>query len=107
RRDRGSQTREQIRGELGVHDDERLVLVTGGGGEDGYQLLANYVHGLSHIPRGTKIKTLLICGPEMSEQDRRRIRLAAAHPGLVRSSTRTTVSRKRPTEWIWTECHAS
>jgi len=83
RRDRGSQTRDQIRGELGVHDDEHLVLVTGGGGEDGYQLLANYVHGLSHIPRGTNIKTLLICGPEMSEQDRRRIRLAAAHPGLV------------------------
>src|SRR5436305_13197650 len=83
RRDRGSQTREQIRGELGVHDDEHLVLVTGGGGEDGYQLLTNYVHGLSHIPRGTNIKTLLISGPEMSEKDRRRIRLAAAHPGLV------------------------
>src|SRR2546430_6702346 len=83
RRDRGSQTREQIRGELGVHDDEHLVLVTGGGGEDGYQLLTNYVHGLSHLPTGTKIKTLLICGPEMSEQNRRRIRLAAAHPGLV------------------------
>ncbi|TLZ29948.1 MAG: glycosyltransferase [Gammaproteobacteria bacterium] len=82
RRDRGSQTREQIRGELGVHD-EHLVLVTGGGGEDGYQLLANYVHGLSHLPRGTKIRTLLICGPEMSEQNRRRIRLGAAHPGLV------------------------
>src|SRR6266513_2499535 len=82
RRARGSRTRDQIRGELGVHD-EHLVLVTGGGGEDGYQLLANYVHGLSHLPRGTKIKTLLICGPEMSEQDRRRIRHAAAHPGLV------------------------
>src|SRR2546421_7415885 len=82
RRDRGSQTREQIRGELGVHD-EPLVLVTGGGGEDGYQLLTNYVHGLSHLPRETKIKTLLICGPEMSEQNRRRMRLAAAHPGLV------------------------
>src|SRR2546430_7090462 len=82
RRDRGSQTREQIRGELGVHD-EPLVLVTGGGGEDGYQLLTNYVHGLSHLPRETKIETLLICGPEMSEQNRRRMRLAAAHPGLV------------------------
>src|SRR5207302_1586171 len=61
----------------------KVVLLTGGGGEDGYQLLANYVHGLSHIPSGTNIKTLLICGPEMSEPDRRRIRLAAAHPGLV------------------------
>src|SRR5213082_1731326 len=83
RRDLGSRTREQIRGELGVRDDEHLVLVTGGGGEDSYQLLTNYIHGLSHLPRGVKIKTLLICGPEMSEQNRRRIRLAAAHPGLV------------------------
>src|SRR2546423_2483736 len=82
RRDRGSQTREQIRGELGVHD-EPLVLVTGGGGEDGYQLLTNYVHGLSHLPRETKIKTLLICGPAMSEQDPRRIRLTAAHSRLL------------------------
>src|SRR3989440_153117 len=83
RRDRGSRTRDQNRGELGVRDDEHLVLVTGGGGEDSYQLLTNYIHGLSHLPRGVKIKTLLICGPEMSEQNRRRIRLAAAHPGLV------------------------
>src|SRR5437660_4909578 len=51
RRDRGSQTRDQIRGELGVHDDEHLVLVTGGGGEDGYQLLANYVRTQSY-PQG-------------------------------------------------------
>src|SRR5438046_10312310 len=29
------------------------------------------------------IMTLLICGQEISESDRRRIRLAAAHPGLV------------------------
>src|SRR6266853_368421 len=82
RRDRGSQTRDQIRGELGVHD-EHLVLVTGGGGEDGYQLLANYVQGFNDLPKGTRIKTLLICGPEMSEQNRRRLRDAAAHPGLV------------------------
>src|SRR5436305_6393257 len=82
RRDRGSRTREQSRGELGVHD-EHLVLVTGGGGEDGYQLLANYVHGLSHLPRGMKIRKLLSRGPEMSEQNRRRIRLGAAQPGLV------------------------
>jgi predicted glycosyltransferase len=82
RRDRGSQTRDQIRCELGVHD-EHLVLVTGGGGQDGYQLLANYIQGLNYVPKGTKIKSLLICGPEMSEQHRRRIRDAAGHPQLV------------------------
>jgi predicted glycosyltransferase len=82
RRDRGSQTRDQIRRELGVND-EHLVLVTGGGGQDGYQLLANYIQGLNNVPEGTKIKSLLICGPEMSEQHRRRIRDAEGHPQLV------------------------
>jgi predicted glycosyltransferase len=82
RRDRGSRTRDQIRGELGVRDDH-LVLVTGGGGEDAYQLLANYVEGFKRLPQGTRLKTLLICGPEMSEHDRRRIGDTAAHPGLM------------------------
>ena len=83
RRDCSSCTREQIRSELGVHD-EPLVLVTSGGGEDGYQLAASYVEGLEHVPTGTNVKTLLICGPEMSESNRRRIRSAAtAYRGLT------------------------
>lgn len=83
RRERGLQTRKQIRGSLGVHD-EPLVLVTGGGGEDGYELMTCYVQGLAQLPKGSKIKTLLICGPEMSESNRRRIRAAAAgYPGVT------------------------
>jgi predicted glycosyltransferase len=82
RGDRGSQTREEMRGLLGVHD-ERLVLVTGGGGETGYRLMANYVEGFNRLPHDTRIKSLLVCGPEMSEQDRRHIRDAAVHPQLL------------------------
>ena len=80
--DRGSRTRDQTRGMLGVHD-ERLVLVAGGSGETGYRLMANYVDGFNRLPNDTKIKSLLICGPEMSEPDRRRIRDAAVHPQLL------------------------
>ena len=83
RRERGSQTRQQIRSELGVHD-EPLVLVTTGGGQDGYELMACYIQGLAHLPKGSKVRTLLICGPEMAESNRRRIRtLAAGYPGVT------------------------
>ncbi len=82
RRDRGQRTREQIRDELDIRD-RQLVLVTSGGGEDGYHLLANYVEGLKQLPTGTNIKSLLICGPEMSEEHRRRVHDAAVHPGLL------------------------
>jgi predicted glycosyltransferase len=82
RRDRSSRTREQVRRELGV-GDEPLVLVTSGGGEDGYQLLANYVEGFRQLRPDQRPKTLLICGPEMAEPYRQRLREAAGCPGLI------------------------
>jgi predicted glycosyltransferase len=82
RRDRGADKRDQFRRELRI-DDEPLVLVTAGGGEDGYQLLSTYLQGLNTLSNDTKIKTLLVCGPEMSELHRRGIHQAATHPGLT------------------------
>ena len=82
RRDRGPHNRDHIRRELGI-DDEPLVLVTAGGGEDGYHLLSTYLQGLYTLPVNTRIKTLLVCGPEMSEPHRRRIHQATNHPGLT------------------------
>ena len=82
RRDRGPYKREQIRRELRL-EDEPLVLVTAGGGEDGYHLLSTYLQGLHTLSDVTSIKTLLVCGPEMSELHRRRIHQAANLPGLM------------------------
>jgi predicted glycosyltransferase len=82
RRDRGPHKRDQIRRELRV-DAEPLVLVTAGGGEDGYHLLSTYLHGLHTLSNDTRINTLLVCGPEMSELHRRRIHQAAKLPGLT------------------------
>lgn len=82
RRDRGPQMREQIRRELQI-DDQPLVLVTAGGGEDGYHLLSTYLQGLKALHNDTRIRTLLVCGPEMSELHRRRIHQSANHPGLT------------------------
>jgi predicted glycosyltransferase len=82
RRDRGPHRREQIRRELRL-EDEPLVLVTAGGGEDGYHLLSTYLQGLHGLSGDARIKTLLVCGPEMSELHRRRIHESANLPGLT------------------------
>lgn len=63
-----SKSPEQVRSEWGVGQDP-LVLVTAGGGADGFSLMSNYLQGLAHRPeRG--FKTLMILGPEMSFDQR-------------------------------------
>jgi len=69
-RERGRRTRRAIRRELGLEDDP-LVLVTPGGGQDGYKLLETYIAGLASLPEG--VKSLVISGPEMPEPYRARL----------------------------------
>lgn len=66
RRERSKFDRETLRAHLGV-GKERLVLVTAGGGEDGYRVLASYLAGLRKSPPGENVKSLLVCGPEMAK----------------------------------------
>lgn len=83
RRSDGLQTRQEMRSELGI-GDERLVLLTTGGGEDGYHLLATYLQGLALNTHAAAFKTLLVCGPEMAESQRRQIfALAANLPTVI------------------------
>jgi predicted glycosyltransferase len=60
----------EVRQELGVTESESLVLVTPGGGEDGYQLIETYLQGLALIPSETPLKTLIFTGPEMPVSQR-------------------------------------
>ncbi len=57
--------------------DEPLVLVTAGGGEDGYHLLSTYVRGLARLPFHQVPRSLLICGPEMSKTHRQSLLTSA------------------------------
>ena len=76
-------TRDEIRKEFDLADQERLVLVTPGGGEDGYRLLAAYLEGLALIPPNYKIHSHIVCGPEMVGEERDRLyQAAAAIPGV-------------------------
>jgi predicted glycosyltransferase len=68
-REYGYKPTELIRQELQVKPKEKLVLVTPGGGGDGYHLVETYLQGLTQLSAKHKIKSLIISGPEMP-QDR-------------------------------------
>lgn len=76
-------TPQQVRGELGMQGNAQpLVLVTAGGGGDGYQMMHAYLQGLETRP-SRNFQTLLISGPEMSPAQREQIFGLAAKVGGV------------------------
>ncbi|WP_445369660.1 glycosyltransferase family protein [Methylomonas sp. BW4-1] len=75
-RERSDKRAGEIRQQIGC-TQERLVLVTAGGGEDGYQLLHSYLEGLNRQDLGDNTMTLMICGPEMSESRRHQLEVLA------------------------------
>ena len=62
--------RDAIRQELRIENNERLILVTPGGGEDGHALVQTYIQALKHMPQRARIQSLIVTGPEMSESQR-------------------------------------
>jgi len=70
-----------IRSELKLTKEEKLVLVTPGGGEDGYNLIDTYLSSLALLPKGYKLRSFIISGPEMPlEQQAELKQKAAAYP---------------------------
>lgn len=74
RKEPGFQTREDVRRQLQIGQGQDLVLVTSGGGEDGYSLIENYLTAA----RGASFKSLVICGPEMPAAHRARLQQQSA-----------------------------
>jgi predicted glycosyltransferase len=56
-------SREETRRLLSIRNEEKLVLVTPGGGQDGYHIIETFLAGLSSLRQ--EIKSLVVCGPEM------------------------------------------
>jgi predicted glycosyltransferase len=69
----GKEAVRNMRKELGVQQDEKLVVVTTGGGGDGYTVMRNYVSMLESAPEGMPFKSVLITGPFMPKNKRRKI----------------------------------
>ncbi|MEO5658390.1 MAG: glycosyltransferase, partial [Polaromonas sp.] len=73
----GRQSRADVRRSLGVREDQPLVLVTPGGGEDGHELIGACLSGLKSLPAARRPRTHIVCGPEMSDARRGAIEAAA------------------------------
>lgn len=74
RRPEGSKTSKVIREELQVKSQDKLVLVTPGGGEDGYQLVNTYLQGQELLKNHQySIKSLVFCGPEMPQEHKQQL----------------------------------
>jgi len=72
-----TRSRSEIRKELSVADDESLVLVTAGGGQDGYDLLSMAVAATSSLAKRIRVRTLLVTGPELGKEQTKAIYKAA------------------------------
>jgi predicted glycosyltransferase len=69
----GPEAVRNIRKELGVKPDEKLVVVTTGGGGDGYVVMRAYVSMLESAAKPLPFKSVLITGPFMPKNKRRKI----------------------------------
>jgi predicted glycosyltransferase len=59
-------------------DDGPMVLVTAGGGGDGFNLVSSYVRGLHELGPAQRIQSLVVCGPELPANERRALQDLAA-----------------------------
>lgn len=74
RREAGNKSRDDVRKELDLNKQEKLVLVTLGGGEDAYEIIAKYLAGIAQLPAHHNIHSLIVTGPEMSAAQQQALR---------------------------------
>jgi predicted glycosyltransferase len=80
RKEPGLKSREVRQQELQVKEHEQLVLVTPGGGEDGYQLVDTYLTAVAQ-QQAAAFRSVIICGSEMPSQQREQLyQKAASNP---------------------------
>lgn len=72
-------SRQDVRAELNVADNEDLVLVTTGGGEDGFPVLSTALEGVSRLCSGRRTKCVIVQGPELPASRATQVRTASQH----------------------------
>ncbi|WNZ27624.1 glycosyltransferase [Leptolyngbya sp. NK1-12] len=83
RREPGLKPPEILRQEIGVQPNQKLVLVTPGGGADGYRLASTYLASLAALPSADSLQSVIVSGPEMPAAEREALRQQAANFATV------------------------
>ena len=84
RREAGPEMRAATRRQLGIGGSDRMILVTAGGGEDGFSLIRTYLDGLADHCGDPSLKTVIVTGPELAELHKHEVRRLADHCSHVR-----------------------
>jgi predicted glycosyltransferase len=69
---------------LGIAGSDRMILVTAGGGEDGFGLIRTYLEGLAAHCGDPSLKTVIVTGPELAELHKHEVRRLADRCSHVR-----------------------
>ncbi len=78
----GKEAAEKTRKELGVGRNEKLVVVSTGGGGDGSGVMDAYLTMLEYEPKPLPFKSVLVTGPFMPKEERRIISKRAKAMGI-------------------------
>ena len=70
-------SREEMRRHLSISEEEKLVLVTTGGGEDGFHILSASLEAVRQISQGQRVRGVIVAGPELAAESVRQIHAAA------------------------------
>jgi predicted glycosyltransferase len=82
RKKKHSRVRKKLRRQYRILPDDRLVLVTTGGGGDGFEVLENYISMHDYFPTSLPFKSLIITGPFMPKREREQIKNRAKVYGI-------------------------
>ena len=78
----GKEAVARIKRKYAIKSDEKLVLVTTGGGGDGHSVMHNFLTMLEEMPHQTPFKSILITGPFMPKHEREDILSRAKRLGI-------------------------
>jgi len=87
RRESGQHTREHMRKKLELTPDDRMVLVTAGGGEDGVWLFQQYLESMARLSQHRRVYSIFIFGPEMPEISRQELETQASRWPSIKTLT--------------------
>lgn len=77
-----AKTKEKIRRQFRIMDDDIFVLVTTGGGGDGWEVLDHYVAMHDYFPTSLPYKSVMITGPFMPKRKREMIKERGKQHGI-------------------------